>query len=277
MSTTGDVLDSAQQAAFERYIRGGGGYVGVHSATDTEYDWPWYGQLVGAYFKRHPQIQDATRRRARPEASSPRSASRPCGTGATSGTTSAPQPPADAKILLTLDEKSYQGGTMGDVHPLSWYHTVDGGRAFYTELGHTSESYTDPLYLEHLARRHHLGVDALSDAALRRGDRHGMGRVERGDLGAARRLRERAAARRRAPRGGRGRGDGPLARRVVLHDRGGARGGRRRRCSTPTRWSSRRDAGGKPGESRLDLLRDNAATLRNSAERSAAIAGSSSS
>jgi type 1 glutamine amidotransferase len=59
-------------------------------------------------------------------------------------------PPADAKILLTLDEKSYEGGTMGDFHPLSWYHPFDGGRAFYTELGHTSESYADPLYLEHL-------------------------------------------------------------------------------------------------------------------------------
>jgi uncharacterized protein len=149
MSTTGDVLDSAQQAAFQRYIRGGGGYVGVHSATDTEYDWPWYGQLVGAYFKRHPQIQDArvdVRDRAfiatkclpavwnrRDEWYDFRAA-----------------PPADAKILLTLDEKSYQGGTMGDFHPLSWYHRYDGGRAFYTELGHTSESYTDPLYLEHL-------------------------------------------------------------------------------------------------------------------------------
>ena len=149
LSTTSDVLNDTQQAAFERYIRGGGGYVGVHSATDTEYDWPWYGQLVGAYFKRHPQIQDArvdVRDRSfiatrclpavwnrRDEWYDFRAA-----------------PPADAKILLTLDEKSYQGGTMGDFHPLSWYHQVDGGRAFYTELGHTSESYTDPLYLEHL-------------------------------------------------------------------------------------------------------------------------------
>jgi type 1 glutamine amidotransferase len=149
MSTTGDVLDSAQQAAFQRYIRHGGGYVGVHSATDTEYDWPWYGQLVGAYFKRHPAIQDArvdVRDRSfiatkclpavwnrRDEWYDFRAA-----------------PPADAKILLTIDEKSYQGGQMGDFHPMSWYHAFDGGRAFYTELGHTSESYTDPIYLEHL-------------------------------------------------------------------------------------------------------------------------------
>jgi uncharacterized protein len=149
MSTTGDVLDSTQQAAFQRYIRGGGGYVGVHSATDTEYDWPWYGQLVGAYFKRHPAIQDAridVRDRSfiatkclpavwnrRDEWYDFRAA-----------------PPADAKILLTIDEKSYQGGTMGEFHPMSWYHTFDGGRAFYTELGHTTESFSDPVYLEYL-------------------------------------------------------------------------------------------------------------------------------
>jgi type 1 glutamine amidotransferase len=150
MSTTGDVLDSTQQAAFQRYIHAGHGYVGVHSATDTEYDWPWYGQLVGAYFKRHPAIQDAkidVRDRTdlatkclpavwnrRDEWYDFRAA-----------------PPADAKILLTIDETSYSGGTMGAVHPMSWSHTFDGGRAFYTELGHTSESYKEQNYLDHLA------------------------------------------------------------------------------------------------------------------------------
>ena len=149
MSTTGDVLDSAQQAAFERYIRDGGGYVGVHSATDTEYDWPWYGQLVGAYFKRHPQIQDA-----RVDVRDKSFIATKCLPAVWNRRDEwydfRAAPPADATILLTLDEKSYQGGTMGDFHPLSWYHRYDGGRAFYTELGHTSESYADPLYLEHL-------------------------------------------------------------------------------------------------------------------------------
>src|ERR1700760_4684654 len=59
LSTTGDVLNDAQQAEFQKYIRAGGGFVGVHSATDTEYDWPWYGNLVGAYFKSHPAQQNA--------------------------------------------------------------------------------------------------------------------------------------------------------------------------------------------------------------------------
>jgi type 1 glutamine amidotransferase len=59
MSTTGNVLNDEQQAAFQKYIQGGGGYVGIHAATDTEYDWPWYNQLVGAYFKSHPKQQKA--------------------------------------------------------------------------------------------------------------------------------------------------------------------------------------------------------------------------
>jgi type 1 glutamine amidotransferase len=149
MSTTGDVLDSTQQAAFQCYIRGDGGYVGVHSATDTEYDWPWYGQLVGAYFKRHPAIQDA-----RVDVRDRSFIATKCLPAVWNRRDEwydfRLEPPADAKILLTLDEKSYQGGPMGPFHPLSWYHRFDGWRAFYTELGHTSESYADPLYLEHL-------------------------------------------------------------------------------------------------------------------------------
>src|SRR5262245_41841222 len=62
LSTTGDVLNDAQQTAFESYIRGGGGYVGVHAAADTEYGWPFYGQLVGAWFASHPAIQQVNSR-----------------------------------------------------------------------------------------------------------------------------------------------------------------------------------------------------------------------
>jgi cytochrome c len=57
--TTGDVLNATQQAAFERFVAAGKGYVGIHSAADTEYDWAWYGGLVGAYFQSHPAIQQA--------------------------------------------------------------------------------------------------------------------------------------------------------------------------------------------------------------------------
>jgi hypothetical protein len=62
LSTTGDVLNQAQQNEFMRFIQAGGGYLGIHAAADTEYDWWWYGKLVGAYFKSHPEQQNSKRR-----------------------------------------------------------------------------------------------------------------------------------------------------------------------------------------------------------------------
>src|SRR5262249_17297380 len=60
LSTTGDFLDPPRQAALQRYVRGGGGFVGIHGAADAEYDWPWYGGLVGTFFDSHPEIQTAS-------------------------------------------------------------------------------------------------------------------------------------------------------------------------------------------------------------------------
>lgn len=150
MSTTGDVLDDAQQAAFERFIRGGGGYVGVHAASDTEYDWPWYAQLVGAYFARHPRIQQATVRVVQPSHISTRCV--PVEWVRTDEWYDFRAPPASGvTVLATLDETTYQGGQMGGSHPIAWMHEYDGGKAWYTGLGHTNESYAEPAFLDHLA------------------------------------------------------------------------------------------------------------------------------
>lgn len=151
LSTTGDVLDTDQQAAFERYIQGGGGYVGVHAASDTEYDWPWYGDLVGAYFNGHPRQQTATVK--------VNGASNP----ATAGL---PQrwerfdewynfrdyADGSVRVLARLDESTYDAGrtAMGDEHPIVWCHAFDGGRSFYTGMGHTTASYSEPEFLSHL-------------------------------------------------------------------------------------------------------------------------------
>ena len=148
LNTTGDVLDDAQQAAFERYIKNGGGYVGVHAASDTEYGWPWYGKLVGAYFARHPAIQPATI--IRETADHPATAVLPEKWDRTDEWyTFKSNPRAGVTVLLSLDESTYDGGGMGD-HPIAWCHEFDGGRAFYTGLGHTKESYAEPLFLQHL-------------------------------------------------------------------------------------------------------------------------------
>ncbi|GIG66691.1 type 1 glutamine amidotransferase [Phytomonospora endophytica] len=145
LNTTGDVLDAAQQSAFEGYIRAGGGYVGVHAAADTEYSWPFYGELVGAWFASHPAIQQATTRvenRAHPATAH---------LGASLARTDEwynfqTNPRGSARVLATLDESSYGGGSMGADHPHVWCKTYQGGRSFYTGGGHTQASYAEPAF-----------------------------------------------------------------------------------------------------------------------------------
>ncbi|WP_336514737.1 ThuA domain-containing protein [Pollutibacter soli] len=150
LNTTGDVLNQYQQADFERYIQAGGGFVGVHAATDCEYSWPWYGKLVGAYFKSHPKIQPA--KILVTDKSNPATEHLPDVWERTDEWYNFRVAPSDSnvKILASIDEKSYEGGENGDKHPMVWCHEYDGGRAFYTEFGHTDESYADPMYLKHL-------------------------------------------------------------------------------------------------------------------------------
>jgi len=149
--TTGDVLDDRQQAALQRYVRAGGGWVGVHSASDTEHDWPWYGGLVGAYFRNHPAIQHATITVAEPRDLSTRGLPRRWGrTDEWYGF--ATNPRGSVRVLATLDESSYSPGdsVMGKDHPIAWSHRYEGGRAWYTAGGHTAESYAEPLFRAHL-------------------------------------------------------------------------------------------------------------------------------
>ncbi|MEV4758624.1 ThuA domain-containing protein [Micromonospora sp. NPDC049559] len=142
LSTTGDVLNDAQQAAFQSYIAAGGGYVGVHAAADTEYSWPWYGGLVGAWFASHPAIQQATLRiedRANPSTAH----LGPTWTRTDEWYNYRTNPRTNVRVLASLDESSYSGGSMGD-HPITWCQNYGGGRSWYTGLGHTEESYADP-------------------------------------------------------------------------------------------------------------------------------------
>ena len=164
LSTTGDVLNEEQQAAFEEYIQGGGGFVGVHAASDTEYDWNWYGHLVGAYFLTHPPgtptatvvIEDHNH---------------PSTAGQPDSYTKVDEwynfkspdfkevgeadysPRGDVHVLATVDEESYdeQDGTPGaDDHPIIWCQRYDGGRSWYTAMGHTSQSFSEPEFLQQL-------------------------------------------------------------------------------------------------------------------------------
>jgi glucose/arabinose dehydrogenase len=149
LSTTGDVLNDEQQAAFQRFVRGGGGYVGIHAASDTEYDWPWYGRLVGAYFKSHPRVQDAVilvHDRAHPSTKMLEER----WTRNDEWYDYRDNPRGRVHVLMTLDESSYENGRMGHDHPIAWCHEFDGGRSWYTGGGHTSASFAEPKFLAHV-------------------------------------------------------------------------------------------------------------------------------
>jgi cytochrome c len=152
LSTSGNVLDAGQRAAFERFVRSGKGFAGVHGAADTEYDWPFYGSLLGAYFRAHPAIQTATVVVERADHPATRTLP-PRWTRTDEWYAFHENPRPRVQVLLTLDESSYSPGAdgMGADHPLAWCHEIEGTRAFYTALGHTAESWAEPLFLEHVA------------------------------------------------------------------------------------------------------------------------------
>ncbi|MEV8403860.1 ThuA domain-containing protein [Streptomyces niveus] len=145
LSTTGDVLNTSQQSALQSYVDGGGGYFGVHAAADTEYEWPHYQTLVGAWFKSHPAIQGATLK------NEDRSHAATAHLGQTWSRTDEwynyrTNPRPQVRVLQSLDESSYSGGEMSGDHPITWCHPQGNGRSFYTGLGHTQESYADPAF-----------------------------------------------------------------------------------------------------------------------------------
>ncbi len=159
VSTTGDFLNDEQERAFEQYIRGGGAYVGIHAATDAEYDWDWYGELAGASFARHPATQEATIDVEDPNHPSTEHL------GDTWVRTDewydfSTNPRDDVNVLLTLDESTYTGGGMGDDHPIAWFHEFDGGRSWYTAGGHTSAAFGEPDFRQHLLGGITWAIDA---------------------------------------------------------------------------------------------------------------------
>lgn len=149
LNTTGDILNHFQQAVFERYIQAGGGYVGIHAAADCEYTWPWYGQLSGAYFKSHPKQQKA--KLIVSDRTHPSTQHLPAIWERYDEWYNFKNTPGkEVNVLISIDETSYEGGTHQGNHPMAWYHDFDGGRSFYTELGHTDQSFADPIYMQHL-------------------------------------------------------------------------------------------------------------------------------
>jgi type 1 glutamine amidotransferase len=158
-NTTLDVLDPEQQAAMEGFVRAGGGFMGIHAAADTEYDWPWYGELVGAWFRSHPPGLQTSRVLFEGE-----DADAPKGWTVTDELYNYRSNPRErVQVLATVQEADYTGGTMGPDHPIAWCHAFDGGRAWYTGLGHGIELYADPVFLAQLRR----GLDYATGVSAR--------------------------------------------------------------------------------------------------------------
>ena len=149
LSTSGEVLDEAGREALIGYVAAGGAWLGIHSASTTEYDWPWFGDLVGARFDQHPPVQAGVITVAdRDHPATEHLAATWTRCDEWYAFTDNPRP--RVRVLLTVDEASYTGGTMGADHPIAWCHERLGGRSFYTALGHTDESFAEPAFLRHL-------------------------------------------------------------------------------------------------------------------------------
>jgi type 1 glutamine amidotransferase len=170
LNTTGIVMDGKGRVALERYIRDGGGWVGIHSAADTEYDWDFYGKLLaGAWFKCHPLEQPGTIVREAAKHASTRHLPERWDIPIEEFYSFKKNPRPRTRVLLSIDESSYfqdpntsdlpsqtypddyepVSGVMGD-HPMSWTHRVGDGRVWYTALGHEVNMYLDDSYRRHL-------------------------------------------------------------------------------------------------------------------------------
>ncbi len=158
LETTGDVLDPPHEAALQQFVEGGGGWVGVHSALDTEYEWPFYETLAGAHFLSHPAVQQATVRRE--DHDHPAMVAVPAEWSRSDEWYDLrTNPRAGVHVLATVDETTYAGGRMGADHPIAWCDTVGGGQSFVTAMGHTNESWADPVFVDHVV----AGIVAVTE------------------------------------------------------------------------------------------------------------------
>ncbi|MCB0648391.1 MAG: ThuA domain-containing protein [Saprospiraceae bacterium] len=157
LSTTGDIFNEEQQAAMERFIKSGKGFVGIHAAADTEYDWPWYNQLVGRMFRIHPTIQTAKLKMI--DKNFPGNNFRDGQLWTEEWYQYNEEKIGDLKYILAVDERTYnpkanwgrvQGEGMGEFHPIAWYHEFDGGRSFYTGLGHMGATWSIKEFTDHV-------------------------------------------------------------------------------------------------------------------------------
>ncbi len=148
LNTTEEILNDVEQKVMESFIKSGKGFVGVHAAADTEYNWQWYGKLVGAYYRNHPEVMNGKILTINHKITNHLDSEWEI----EDEWYNFDYVNYDINILLNLDEDSYIGGEHPDYHPITWYHDYDGGRSFYTGLGHTKEVYEDERFIKLLEK-----------------------------------------------------------------------------------------------------------------------------
>ena len=148
VNTTGDLFNEKQQEALVKYIQNGGGFMGIHAATDAEYEWEWYGKMVGGYFMSHPKQQNAKIKVI--DKDHPSTSMLPDEIERWDEWYNFKNVNPDITVLATLDESSYEGGEMNGNHPIVWCHEFDGGKIFYTGFGHTDATFDEPLMQKHM-------------------------------------------------------------------------------------------------------------------------------
>jgi type 1 glutamine amidotransferase len=156
-NTNNEIFDNEEQkAAFQRYIHGGGGFVGIHSVTGSMRKWPWFWSVVGGKFSRHAKMQKFIIHVK--DAQDPSVAHFPATFEWTDEFYYVDHIPEGLHVLLAGDltkledpgKDKYPGKLFGDEFPLAWRHQFDGGREWYTALGHQPEHYADPQFTKHL-------------------------------------------------------------------------------------------------------------------------------
>ncbi|MCT9075469.1 ThuA domain-containing protein [Streptomyces fulvoviolaceus] len=149
LSTSGEVLTPAGREQLAAYVESGGGFVGVHAAACTEDEWPYYGELLGTRFARHPEYQPG--KAVIEDHDHPATRHLPAVWEFTDEWYDfRTNPRGTVRVLATADESSYDGGGMGEDHSLVWCRAQGEGRVFYTALGHAAEAYEDPDFRSHL-------------------------------------------------------------------------------------------------------------------------------
>ena len=149
LNSTGDVFSNEEQAALQTYVRKGGKVLAIHAAADAEYGWPWYKQMLGAWFDSHPAIQQANC--VLTDMAHAAGKNMPATWTRTDEWYNFKEIEPGIQVIYRLDEGSYSGGTNGASHPISWCHSFEGGKIFYTGMGHTAETYSEPLFIQHIS------------------------------------------------------------------------------------------------------------------------------